>query len=54
MRRVYGFLSLLLPSMLSAAAPITLKVSENTGELRIAPPGQLHPIDWVLVLTAEG
>jgi len=29
-------------------------VRENTGELRIAPPGQLHPIDWVLVLTAEG
>jgi hypothetical protein len=28
-------------------------VRDNTGELKIAPPGQLHPVDWVLVLTAE-
>lgn len=28
-------------------------VRDNTGELKISPPGQLHPIDWVLVLSAE-
>ncbi len=31
----------------------TQDVRDNTGELKITPPGQLHPIDWVLVLTAE-
>ena len=28
-------------------------VRDNTGELNISPPSQLHPIDWVLVLSAE-
>lgn len=31
-----------------------LGVRDNGGELTIAPPAELHPIDWVLVLTAEG
>lgn len=29
-------------------------VRDNTGELKIAPPLELHPADWVLVLTGEG
>lgn len=28
-------------------------VRDNTGELTIAPPADLHPIDWVLVLTGD-
>ena len=31
-----------------------LGVGDNTGELKITPPSELHPIDWVLVLTGEG
>lgn len=28
-------------------------IRPNTGTLSLAPPSHLHPIDWVLVLTAE-
>jgi hypothetical protein len=28
-------------------------VQEKKSEFRIAPPDELHPIDWVLVLTAD-